>query len=296
MIVVTGANGLIGHEVCRYFEAEGFDVLRVVKPNPIKLDSKSFIVSDLTSNTCDFFSAEKSNWSILIHTAAIIPKSFSKEDTELAHGINRAIDTNVINLCKENNIPICYMSSTSIFGNINSLTNEKSPVRITNLYSKGKHQGEEQIKKDLNKYCILRINAPYGKRQQNKTVFKLFIDSSLANKDIILHGTGSRLQDFTHVRDIAKACYSYFLNINKTSGTYIISGGAPISMHNFAKLILSANKKSTSKIKFSENTDSQENYRALFSIKKAESELNWYPEVELTNGISEWINYLNTSK
>jgi len=39
--------------------------------------------------------------------------------------------------------------------------------------------------------------------------------------------------------------------------------------------------------------DAQENHKALFNISKAKKDLRWQPKIKLSEGIEEWVKFLN---
>ena len=54
-------------------------------------------------------------------------------------------------------------------------------------------------------YTILRFASVYGTRSRKVDAIYSFVESALKGNNIVIHGTGSQLRNFTYVRDLAEA-------------------------------------------------------------------------------------------
>ena len=172
------------------------------------------------------------------------------------------------------------------------LIHEDSPTGSTDAYIKEKLWAETKIKKLSIPYVILRISAPYGPRQRSQTVLKTFIERALRNEDLYYYGTGSRTQDFTHIKDVANAV-SEIVDRQNLKGVFNIASGNSISMKNLATLVLNTIPTASNvKVLASGLKDNQEYFRPMFDITKARELLGWTPKTQINQGIYEWYCYI----
>lgn len=288
-VLVTGGNGLIGRVIAKRI-ANDFDVYSISKHIPADTENSkiSYLAVDLSKKD-SIQIILKINPIIIIHCAAILP-SISTNYEEEAYKINSEIDKNIFTVTQILNCLLIYCSSTIVYGFKNNAfnINEDHKTHCTSFYSKLKIESEISIQKEINKYIIFRINAPYGKDMINQTVLYTFTRLALQGKPLHYHGTGTRRQDFTNVDDIAQLVHNILTNNIITNGIFNISNGTSICMKNLAKLVVNL-AVSNSIIEPSGQADIQEHYKASYSIKKAQDILHWDPKITLEIGIMELI-------
>ena len=289
MILITGANGLIGHAVCEVFNERNIPVIGVMHTDSGSHFKWETISVDLASQKLNKCIPSEIKIDLVVHCAAKIPESFTSDSDAKCAKINYLIDQNVLEFCVDNDVALCYMSSTSLYGESFIVKDENTALKLENDYSIEKYEIENKIIKACQNYCILRINAPYGARQKNNTVLNLFISNALENKDLIIFGKGLREQDFTAVEDIANAVFCYFEKL--ISGVYVIATGFSISMKSLAELILKTYPESKSEIKSVSVDKVEVGFNSRFDISKANNILGWESKVSLEKGIENWINY-----
>lgn len=289
-IVVTGGTGLIGSALVSKLK-EDFSVYSIDKKGTDKknlFSNVNYLNLDLSSKDC-ISTLESLKPNIIIHCAAIIPgKNITKESIKK---INSKIDENIILLSKKLNSYLIFMSSTIVYGYSNNSfnINEETALKAISSYAEQKIESERLILNMVNRYLILRINAPYGQLRANETVLTIFCQQAIQNKTLQYHGSGTRMQDFTHVNDISSLIYCQLKSESFINGVFNISYGKPISMLNLAELIVKTTE-SNSEIKASGQIDKQENYKASYSIDKAKTILGWSPKITLQTGIKELLN------
>ena len=152
-------------------------------------------------------------------------------------------------------------------------------------------QAENLIREKLASHAVMRICAPYGPRQKTRTVLRIFIECAQNGSPLMYHGSGLREQDFVQVEDVAAAILSAIRH-PAANGIFNIAGGSPISMKDLAHLVARTVGNPLAKVCASGCPDHQENYRARFSLKRAEELLGWKPTIKLEQGIREWATQL----
>lgn len=150
-ILITGAKGNIGTYLCNVL-------------------SKSHVIYGLDKsklNIMDKIATEKTLNELkpdaVIHTAALTSKYTCEYNESLAYSINTVGTLNIANCCNSLNIPLVYLSSSDVYGDIKSSPyNEIDECNPVNVYSKSKLGGEELIQTICEKYFILRTSNIFG--------------------------------------------------------------------------------------------------------------------------------------
>ena len=103
-ILVTGANGMLGQDLCPILEDEDFDV--------IETDINNLDITN-TDNIEEVFDLYKPDF--VVHCAAYTNVDKAEEEKELAFKINAEGTENLANACKKADIPILYISTDYVF-------------------------------------------------------------------------------------------------------------------------------------------------------------------------------------
>ncbi|MBQ9246716.1 dTDP-4-dehydrorhamnose reductase [bacterium] len=165
-ILVTGANGMLGQDLCPILEDYDFDV--------IETDINNMDITD-KKNVKEVISAYLPDY--VIHCAAYTNVDKAEEEKETAFKINEEGTKNIASICKELDIPIIYISTDYVFDGTKSgkyLPSDKpNPI---NTYGQSKLAGEKAIEKNR-KYYIIRTSWLYGHHGKN------FVETMLSMKD-----------------------------------------------------------------------------------------------------------------
>jgi len=291
-IVVTGANGLIGYSCCELLSLKrNHTIIGLLYSPNSELVPWLVQEADLTKpQSLKILKELQPNF--IVHCAALFPNGVNDVSFEKAAEQNSLIDNNIIRYCQENEIPLIFISSTSVYEATNNIIKESSKTNPPNAYSVQKLKSEQIIQQTLKSYQILRINSPYGPRQSARNVLRIFIDRALKDEGIQYFGTGSRTQEFIHTSDVATAVLKSIDKMNNE--IYNISSGLPISMKHLAEQIVDLVPHTKSEVSKSKNDDPLNNSRIQFDITKAKADLDWSPLITLTEGIQDWIKTIAT--
>lgn len=220
-ILVTGANGMLGQDLCPILEDEGYEV--------IETDINSLDITNL-KNVKNVLEKEKPGY--VIHCAAYTNVDSAEENLETATNINVKGTENIARICGENNITIIYISTDYVFdGSKKGLYLPEDNPNPINNYGLTKLQGENAVKKFCEKYYIVRTSWLYGHHGKN------FVETmlSLADKPEI------------KVVDDQFGCPTWTVELSNgiaelieeepDFGTYHICGSGETSWYEFAKEI-----------------------------------------------------------
>ena len=225
-ILVTGADGMLGQDLCPILEDYGHEVIETDLPE-IDITKPDVILDVLSSEKPD----------AVIHCAAYTNVDKAEEDIESARLINKTGTKNVAEVCAKLDIPIVYISTDYVFdgkSNVPYLPNSlKNPI---NNYGLTKSEGEDEVRKLCEKYYIVRTSWLYGHHGKN------FVETmlSLANKDelkVVDDQTGCPTWTVELSNGIAK-----ILEENKPYGIYHVCGSGSTTWYGFAKQIFEFSK------------------------------------------------------
>lgn len=219
-VLVTGANGMLGQDLCPILEDEGFDVIETDLYN-LDITNLEQVQTILKSNTPDF----------VVHCAAYTNVDKAEEEKDIAFKINVTGTENIAKICKDLGITLIYISTDYVFNGKKSgkyLTDDNTcPI---NVYGETKLQGEKAVQK-CEKYYIARTSWLYGHHGKN------FVETMIALKDkselkVVNDQTGCP----TWTVELANGIVS-LIEEKKPYGIYHICGSGETSWYGFAKKI-----------------------------------------------------------
>lgn len=290
-ILVTGANGLIGHEIVIHLQKNPeYRVVSMVNATQ-DADLKNILQKDIVSETLD----DVRSVDVIVHCAAVLP-GMGHSDEDVVRS-NRIMDDRVIEYCNNHECKLIYFSGTSIYGftKATKIYSESSKINPTSSYERGKSESESKIRDSDFPYTILRIPSPYGYRQRTRNVLKIFIDNAFNGKPLTYYGSGSRTQNFIEVSDIANVMESA-IELS-TNDIFNIAYEMSCSMKELAYIVADQAKKCYGlELEISAvGIDPQEELRTNISIQKAKEILNWKPQISLEQGIERWMKMYDHS-
>ena len=219
-VLVTGAYGMLGEDLCPVLENKGYDVVET-----------DVDIMDITSPTSieKMFSLEKPD--IVIHCAAYTNVDKAEEDIKTARLINVNGTENVAKACSKYNATMVYISTDYVFGGQgNKPYKPNDKTAPLNNYGLTKWEGEEAVRKNLEKYFICRTSWLYGHYGRN------FVETmiSLADKPE-LKVVDDQVGCPTWTVDLSEAIVKIIET--KPYGTYHTCGGGSTSWYGFAEEI-----------------------------------------------------------
>lgn len=150
-IIVTGANGFLGSNLCKKLITHGYQVSVVVRKNSDISEIKDLKLKYFYGDVTDFNSLKEAfkNQDIVLHLAGLI--SYKKYDREKMHLINVIGTENVIQACTETGIKkLLHLSSVVTIGSsfLPYIHNEQSEYKIKKLdlgYFETKREAEKKV-------------------------------------------------------------------------------------------------------------------------------------------------------
>lgn len=220
-VLVTGANGMLGQDLCPMLEDCGFEVIETDIDN-LDITNEQEAMAVITDVKPDY----------VIHCAAYTNVDKAEEDIKTAELINVKGTENIAKACNANDAVMVYISTDYVFDGASTTPympdSETNPV---NNYGITKLKGEEAVKKHCKKYYIARTSWLYGHHGKN------FVETmiSLADKPE-LKVVDDQVGCPTWTVDLSDAIIT-LIDENADYGTYHTCGGGNTSWYGFAKEI-----------------------------------------------------------
>jgi nucleoside-diphosphate-sugar epimerase len=204
-------------------------------------------------------------------------------------------------LQKKNNAKILITSTSEIYGN--PLINPQSEEYFGNVntvgpracYDESKRLCETLMYEYKRMYNldtkIVRLFNTYGvnmKINDGRVVSNL-INQALNNNELTINGDGSQTRSFCYITDTIDGLIK-IMN-SDLSGPINIGNTDEITINQLSNIILKLTK-SKSLIKF-KNLPNDDPEMRRPDIKKANKMLEWYPKVNITNGLKMTIEYFS---
>lgn len=190
-----------------------------------------------------------------------------------------------------------HISSPEVYGTCVGDIIENAPLNPTTPYAVSKAAADMLLAAYHKQYGLpvvtVRATNVYGAGQQlHKIIPRSFIYAKLG-RIIELHGGGSAIKSFIHIRDISRGELA-ILEQGKTGAIYHLSPTCGISVHNLVKTICQKLE-----LPFEQATrivDERPGQDAAYVINSnlARQELGWTPTISLENGlqlVANWVEH-----
>lgn len=304
--LVTGGAGFIGSHLCQQLLKLGHTVLC--------LDN---LLTGKKKNIRHLF--KKNNFTFINDDVLNLKKHYLKPDYifHLASPasprwyIRYPVETIMVNtygtyllleLAKKRSCSFLFVSTSEVYGDPKVHPQKESywgnvnPIGPRSCYDEAKRCGESLVFSYMMKTAridarVVRIFNTYGPRmdKDDGRVVSNFIYQLMKNKPLTIHGDGEQTRSFCYISDMVEG----ILKAAFTSGLKgeVINLGNPqeISINKLAHLLAKITKK---KPQFTYKMLPQDDPRQRCpSIEKAKKLLNWYPKVELAQGLKKTVKF-----
>jgi nucleoside-diphosphate-sugar epimerase len=213
-ILVTGGGGYVGNVLCRYLLDKGYQVVCLDNFHkgqcdaiiPLAINPNfEFRYGDVT--VAGHVSEAMQDCDAVIHLAAIVGFPACKAQPSLADAVNVEGTMNVINARNliSRDIPIVYASTGSVYGKVEGICTEESPLNAVSQYGINKRKAE-QIMSEEDNTVSFRFATGFGVSpcMRVNLLVNDFVYQALTNGILTIFQADFR-RTFIHVRDMAKA-------------------------------------------------------------------------------------------
>lgn len=312
-ILVTGGTGFIGSHLCRRLVNENNFVFCLDNnftgdTNNIKdlLDKPNFKFIEHDIINSFYLSDEYINSDIeqIYHLACpASPKAYQYDSIKTLK-TNFLGTLNILGLAKDKKARVLLTSTSEIYGNPNlhpqteEYWGNVNPIGIRSCYDEGKRISETLMMEYNRNHNvdirIARIFNTYGPcmNKDDGRVVSNFINQMLENKDITIYGDGSQTRSFCYVDDTVDGLIR-LMNNNETKGPINIGNPNEITIKELVDILLSMINTNSKVTYLDLPSDDPEKRRP--DITKANKYLNWFPIINLKDGLNYTIDYFENS-
>ena len=303
-IVITGGSGFVGSYLCEKLINDGHEIIVVDNlltgsteniNHLMHNENFSFIEHDVQNH----IEIENKVDYVLHFASAASPKAYTEHPVNtLKAGSVGTINT--LGLAKKHDAEYLLASTSEVYGDpLISPQNEEywgnvNPNGERSMYDEAKRFAEAAVATYSRSYDlktkIVRIFNTYGPRMQlnDGRVVTNFIVQALKNENITIYGDGSQTRSFSYVEDTVAG----IISLMNSSEYDVFNIGNPneMTVGQLAKKIIELTD-STSEIKYLELPNDDPKQRKP-DISKAKTKLNWEPKVNLEDGLTKTIKWV----
>ena len=312
-ILVTGGQGLIGHNIVHKLETHGHTVVitdtqtnygiipqlelsYLLSERSKKIKLSKVYLTDIcdTDGMAQLFSKYK--FDTVIHLA-----SFPRQKVVNANPVlgSRTMSEGLLNLLelsvKHNVKRFVYTSSSMVYGDFTDFVKEDAVCNPQGQYGIMKLAGEWLIKDYTRKYgiehTIFRPSAVYGPLDVEDRVISKFLLTAMRGGILKVNGINETL-DFTFVDDAADGIVAATLAENTANKTYNITKSHSKTLLSAAELAVSLAGKGTVEVK---EKDADFPSRGAVHKTAAPQDFAVDPKVDIDEGFEIYYRWLNTS-
>jgi len=302
--IVTGGCGFIGSHFIELLLSKGYSVLNIDKMTYVSWNDIGFEnhknydfwkqdISDITNlPKCDY----------LVNFAAESFVDNSIENSEVffrsnVQGVHNLIEH--IRMKAKFDRPVFIQVSTDeVYGDTNDgKFTEKDILRPSNPYSATKAAAEKFMiayhRTYGIDYIITRCSNNYGTRQYPEKLIPKTIESALKGRKMTIHGDGSYIRSWIHVKDHCSAILSLIEN-NCFNDIFNICSEIEHTNLEIVNMVYGTMGLQP-KLQFVENRWGQD-IRYAISTDKIRQRISWKPEYDLKKSMNELIRFYKDNK
>jgi CDP-paratose 2-epimerase len=335
-VLVTGGCGFLGSHVCEYYIQRGDLVVSYDNMTKHELERTGFAAESARNHNWNFLqhlgvtmvkadvrsveelSDHARGCDYIIHTAAQPAMTISWEDPELDLTTNVIGTFNVLEVARKMAIPVAICATIHVYGNQINQSLAERPKRyartpesidenhpilqgtLSPLHA-SKAAGDAYLKAYADTYRLkgasFRLTGIYGTRQfggEDHGWVANFSIRSVLNWPITIFGNGKQVRDIIYATDVCRAFDAFFRK--QEPGIYNIGGGprTAISLLECVDVIERLNGRRP-EIQFGPDRHGDLRY-FICNIEKAQSRLDWSPQVLPEDGIRMLIDWIQKNR
>jgi UDP-glucose 4-epimerase len=290
-ILVTGATGFVGKQVCRVLDERGFDVVALSRSSSTTIKPWSLDAS-IEENLILL-----KNIDAIVHLAAYLPKNYEDLNQALPCYLANSLGTlNLLRASEQAGVSkFVFASTCAIYAPSLGETNEKSatiPERAA-PYLASKLAAEAYVASDgfstKMLTTTLRLASVYGPGMPNSGLLPACVQQLKTHGHFTVSDGNRYRTDLVHINDVIESIYSA-LN-HSVCGTFNIASGLSISPYEVATTVARKLGIPITGITIAPATEKPVPCYGTLNIDKARTYLNYKP-ISFDNGVVDYINSL----
>lgn len=233
-VLMTGANGMLGRDLCPMLEEAGHTVIRTDVGSHAMPDAPEWETLDITNLQAARHSLLNHQPDVVIHAAACTDVDGCERDPDRAFRINALGTWNIAAVCGAHHITLVYLSTDFVFdGEKKTPYTEFDAPHPLSHYGESKLAGEKFVAQLCRQHYIIRTAWLFGVHGGKSFPDKiLHLAQTHRERFIVTDQVGSP----THTRDLSHTLIE--LLPSPLYGTYHITNAGQCSWYELAKKTL----------------------------------------------------------
>lgn len=316
--IVTGGAGFIGSHLVEALLEKGakvtvFDNFSTGRTENLQHllgnSSLKVVKGDILDKPALMKEAKETEAEVIFHQAAQLEIFRAIDDPAFDLKVNALGTLNVLESARLNDVKkLVYASSAGVYGQARYTPEyEGHPLRGQWPYGVSKLCGEKYCTAYFELYGLkttsLRYSIVYGPREWYGRVLTRFVKRILEGKPPIVFGDGLQTRDFVHVRDVVDANLKAATIEQADGEVFNVGSGVGISINDLARLVIMlAGKEGRVKPVYANPKAGEmgrkpgELIHLVLDIRKAEKVLGYRPNVNIEDGVREYIEWARNNK
>ncbi len=188
-----------------------------------------------------------------------------------------------------------HISTPEVYGTCEGSITESAPMNPSTPYAASKAAADMFLSTLVKNYnfplITIRSANVYGARQQLWKIIPRTAIYLKLGKTIQLHGGGTAVRSFIHIRDISHGTWAAMWR-GQPGKVYHLSPSHGCEVRDIVRKVCDITGYNFER--FTESVGERQGHDAVYSIdsSRARSELGWFPRIELRKGLTEVIDWV----
>jgi dTDP-4-dehydrorhamnose reductase len=232
-VLVTGANGMLGIDLCSMLEAAGEEVVRTDVTAREGATAAAWEPLDITDTQAVARCLLNHQPDAVVHAAAYTDVDGCERNPDLAYRVNALGTWNLATVCGGHHITLVYISTDFVFDGAKRepYTEFDRPNPLSH-YGASKLAGEEFVRQLCRQHFIVRTAWLFGVHGSNFPAKMLEFAKTRSELPVVVDQVGCP----THTRDLAHTLI--VLLRSPLYGTYHVTNSGSCSWYEFARATL----------------------------------------------------------
>ena len=331
-ILITGGAGFIGSNTALHFSKNGWKIHLI--DNLSRKGSENNLLNLKKNINLTFYKTDISNFnkiskiiknikpSLLIHCAGQVAVTKSVINPRNDFNTNALGSFNILESLRffSKKTKFINISTNKVYGNVSNkkifknkkrycflgktkCIDENYPMDFYSPYGCSKGIADQYARDYSRIYnldtIVLRLSCIYGNMQfgiEDHGWITWLIIQSYFDKKIKIFGDGKQVRDVLFINDLVRLFYKLSKSKKNTNKIYNVGGGIKNSL-SLLELIEILDKKLNKKNKYKKfNWRPGDQKIFISNISKIKNEYNWYPKINVSQGLDKVINWVNKNE
>lgn len=290
--LLIGGNGLVGTRLVKYLCDSGEEVISFSSHSPAEeIKGCTYVEGDVTEYGTLNMILKNHRVSRILHNAAVSHPKLFRDNPYKIYRTNVSGTMTSLEAARNYGIErYLYMSSGAVYGNVSmDVVTEDVPMHSENPYGATKVACEELVRNYGLDAASLRIGFVYGPGRKYECPINMILSDCIRKKEVKWDRGMDQKLDYIYLDDCVKAIAVIAMAEKLPHTEYNVGGGeiVPYSrIVNKVKLMYP-----DIPIEIGDGDLGYDNLGAL-SVKRAQKDFGWKPEVSVEEGIERYHHWL----